>query len=244
MIESLDSVGGQPLGRGQVFRFACRPGLACFGQCCAGKRLPLLPYDLLRLKRALGLDSAQVLERHVELEEDPASGWPALRIRLTDQNVCPFRGDDGLCGVYEHRPACCRVYPLARLAAPGQGGGPPRVRYVRQDTPGCLGWRADDEMTPAAYAADQALGPYDRHADRLLGLLMHPRRRGKVSLNPRQTHAFIMALYNPEVFAQMLAQPGFAQRAGLDRAQVEAALADEEACLALGQDWLTRQLFP
>ncbi len=44
------------------FRFACNPGVACFNECCRDLNQFLTPYDVLRLKRGLGLSSRQFLD--------------------------------------------------------------------------------------------------------------------------------------------------------------------------------------
>ncbi|MCB2191349.1 MAG: YkgJ family cysteine cluster protein [Deltaproteobacteria bacterium] len=237
MIESGGELGGQRLAPGQSFNFACRPGLACFNTCCRDKRLPLLPYDFLRLRRALELPAAQVLAQRVELEADPVSGWPALRIRLTDQGVCPFVTNEG-CSVYPHRPTCCRVYPLARAVRPGGKGRKPQEIFLRQETPGCLGWEEPDELDVAAWVEQQGLAPYQKVNNYCLRLFMHPARQGKVSLNQQQTHAFISALYNLDAFQPLAASPGFGEKFGFDQDRLDLALADEEELLKLGVDWL------
>jgi hypothetical protein len=233
---------GQKLDPGAAFRFACHPGLACFNSCCTGKRLPVLPYDLLRLRLALGMTSQDILASYIELEEDPVSGWPTLRLKLTDQDRCPFVGDQG-CGVYAHRPAACRLYPLSRAVSPAQGRRPAHEVFLRLTTSGCLGWEQPREMTVPQWLLDQDLAPYNQANDRLLPLLLHPARQGRVSLDQRQTHGVILALYNLDVFRPMLAQPGLAARWGLDTEQARAAQGDDLALLGLGQTWLTRQLF-
>ncbi len=242
MIETEKDIGGHPLAQGEKFRFACHPGLACFNTCCRDKRLPLWPYDVLRLRLGLGLDSVQVLERYAELEFDPRSGWPSLRLRLDQQGRCPLLTPQG-CGVYPHRPAACRIYPLAWLARPAAEGRPPRELFVRQETKGCLGWSEDREHTPASWVEDQGLGPYLEANAALLGLFFHPRRRGRLKLNQAQTHAVIAALYNLDVFRQAVAKPGFAQGAGVAPERVERALASDEELLGLGRDWLAGRLF-
>lgn len=242
MIERGGELGGRRLAPGERFRFACRPGLACFNTCCRDKRLPLLPYDFLRLRRALGLPPAQVLADHAELEADPVSGWPALRLRLTAEGVCPLVTPQG-CSVYAHRPTCCRVYPLARAVRPGQGGQAPREIFLRQDTPGCLGWDQPQELDAAAWVEQQGLAPYQTANNYGLRLFLHPARRGPVSLDERQAHAFISALYNLEAFRPLAASPGFGERFGFDDERIARALADEEELLKLGVDWLAGVLF-
>ncbi len=242
MIETEEQLGGRRLEPGEGFSFACRPGLACFNTCCADKRLPLFPYDLLRLRRGLGQSSAEVLAGFVELEEDPVSGWPVLRLRLTGEGRCPLVGETG-CRVYGDRPAACRTYPLARAAAPGEKGQPAREVFLLQEAPGCLGWREPRQLSLEVWVEEQGLKPYQAANDRLLGLVMHPRRRGRLYLTSEQTHAVILALYNLDVFRQLAATPDFARRFGFGAGRVAEALASDENLLALGQDWLTGQLF-
>lgn len=240
MIESKDKLGGEKILPGRTFHFACGPDLACFNSCCKNKRLPLWPYDLLRLRRGLGLTSDRILESLVELEMDPNSGWPALRIKLDEQGGCPFVSPEG-CRVYEHRPACCRIFPLARAAAPSSAGGAPEVVFLKQETTGCLGWDQSREHTVETWSGDQELEAYHLYNDRLLPLFFHPKRRGRLKLTPPQIHAVIAALYNLDVFRKMVDQPGFRKR--FDPERIERSLTDDEELLQVGADFLAAELF-
>lgn len=243
MIETQEQLEGDRLEPGQEFHFACHPGLACFNTCCAHKRLPVLPYDLLRLRQSLGLPSQEVLERFLELDLDPVSGWPVLRLKLDEQGRCSLLGPQG-CTVYAHRPAACRTYPLARAVAPGRDGAPPSELFLRQQTKGCLGWGEPRRQDIVSWVAEQELAPYQEANDALLGLFLHPRRAGqRLELAPPQIHAVIMALYNLDVFRQMLERPDFAQGLELDPARLEAARQADEELLLLGRDWLMARLF-
>jgi hypothetical protein len=243
MIETQEQLAGQKLEPGEVFNFACHPGLSCFNTCCAHKRLPVLPYDLLRLRRGLGLKSPEVLERYLDLDLDPVSGWPVLRLKLDDQGRCPLVGPQG-CTVYPHRPAACRVYPLARAVAASPSGRPAGEVFLRQETPACLGWQEPRPLTVQAWVADQGLEPYHEANDALLGLFFHPRRRGRrLELEPPRIHGVVMALYNLDIWRRMAGQADFAQRWGFKPHQVREALKREEDLLLLGRDWLIKQLF-
>ncbi len=241
MIESPHNLPGRPLARDEVFNFSCHPAVACFNTCCRDKRLPLLPYDALRLRRALDIDSATLLERHVLLEQDPTSGWPALRLNLRQDGRCPFVGPDG-CTVYDHRPTCCRVYPLARAVRPAPGGGFEEV-FLAGETPGCLGWDEPTPMTVERWIEQQGLAPYQRANNRMPELLLHPRRRRPMELDQRQTHGFLLGLYNLDPFRQLVGQPGFAERFQLSPRALEQPLASDEQLLSFGLDWLISQFF-
>lgn len=241
MIETDGDLAGRRLDPTAPFPFRCHPALACFNACCRDKRLTLLPYDVLRLARALRRPTDEVLASYGTLEIDPRSGWPALRIALAADGRCPFVGGRG-CAVYEDRPTCCRIYPLARAVSLDAAGEPHDIILVETSPRGCLGFDGGDPATTVeAWAAGQGLAPYRAANDRMARLFLHPRR--PLSLSSEQVHAVIMALYNLDVFRRAVARPDFGARFGLDDAVVARALSSDEALLDLGQDWLTVQLF-
>ncbi len=242
VIETQAELAGRRLGADEAFRFRCHPGLACFNSCCRDKRLMLLPYDVLRLRRALGCGSAAFLADHAELEVEAGSGWPALRLKLEADGRCPFVGETG-CRVYGDRPTCCRVYPLAR-AVGLDGRGEPTDFFVAPETGGrCLGFGAPGIQTVAAWTSGQGLDEYRAANDRVARLFLHPRRPRPLSLPEAEVHAVVMALYNLDVFREFAARPGFAGGRGLPGAAVAGAPASDEALLELGQDWLAARLF-
>ncbi len=244
MIETEAELEGRMLAREDRLCFRCHASLACFNTCCQGKRLPLLPYDVLRLRRATGLRSPELLAAHAELELEPASGWPALRIRLGPDGRCPFVREAG-CAVYEHRPTCCRIYPLARAVRPGATpGSPPEERFHALAPEGCLGLREPRELSVRELVEEQGLAPFHAANNRLLRLVLHPARPRPLALDERQLHATILSLYNLDLFREAVLAPGFAERFGLPAARLEAAGASDEALLELGLAWLEAELFP
>lgn len=237
MIETEEQLQGTPLAPDRSFNFECRPGLACFNTCCRDKRLPLWPYDLLRLRQGLDLSSDAILEQYVELEQDPNSGWPALRLRLEEGGRCPFVGSGG-CRVYSHRPTACRIYPLARAVSRKKGGRD--EIFLRQNTKGCLGFNQSKAHTTSAWVKDQGLEEYFRVNNQFHTLWFHPRRQGKLKLSPRQTHGVILAVYNIDVLRQMTSGSGFKfDRTGLK----DPGGLDDLELLFWGRDFLIWQLF-
>jgi len=225
-----------------VLPFRCHSGLPCFNSCCRDKRLTLLPYDVLRLRRALGSSSEAFLDGHAVLEIEPASGWPTLRLGLAADGRCPFVGAGG-CGVYRDRPTCCRIYPLARAVGLDAEGEPRETFLVAEAGERCRGFGAPAGQTVASWVRDQGLDAYRAANDRAARLFLHPRRPRPMALAPHDVHAVVMALYNLDVFREFVARPGFAAPPGTPEAGVERALASDEALLELGQDWLATRLF-
>jgi len=48
----------------QFFRFRCDPGVSCFTQCCQDVTIVLTPYDVVRMKNAMGISSGEFLDKY------------------------------------------------------------------------------------------------------------------------------------------------------------------------------------
>lgn len=138
--------------RDDAFSYQCR---AC-GRCCHHKRIPLGPYDILRLARHLGLKTGEFLRRHVERD----GPW----LSATPDGACMFL-DAGRCAVHADRPLACRVYPLGRWVT---ASGEETFRELRPhpQTEGRYG----RDGTVAQYLERQGVAPYVAAADRLQAL--------------------------------------------------------------------------
>ncbi len=116
------------------FRFHCHDGLACFNQCCRTPTIALSPYDVWRLKQALGVSSGEFLRRYTVQASEEVSNLPLVFIDpyQSPGGGCPFVGPDG-CTVYEHRPAACRLFPITMGSQLTQQGIVDHYFYRRLD---------------------------------------------------------------------------------------------------------------
>ncbi len=76
------------------FTFACHKGLECYTSCCRDVTIMLTPYDVLRMKRALGLTSNQFLEKYTHLVQVPGKALPLVQFKMNEDNdtKCFFVG--------------------------------------------------------------------------------------------------------------------------------------------------------
>jgi len=99
------------------FTFRCGRDLDCFTKCCSDVSIVLTPYDVLRLKKALGMDSTEFLAKHTLPLLNPNQKFTLVILRMDPVSKrCPFSSERG-CEVYAARPWACRMYPLG-LAKP------------------------------------------------------------------------------------------------------------------------------
>ncbi|MCD6305908.1 MAG: YkgJ family cysteine cluster protein [Deltaproteobacteria bacterium] len=232
------------LSLSDTFAFSCHSGLSCFNQCCRNKYLPLTPYDVLRMRKALGLHSDKFLERYAVYGLDPASGFPILSIRMDDADGrCPFLSPKG-CSIYQDRPMACRLYPLGRSCRPGRNGTSSEVFFHLLDTPHCQGIKEDRVRTVAAWQEEQGLLPYLEVNDRMLGLLFHPKRDRALPLTERQQQKVLVACYNIDVFKEFIVKTGWPRSPDNGNGPLGSVMENDSALLAYGFAYLDQALFP
>ncbi|MDK9709278.1 MAG: YkgJ family cysteine cluster protein [Desulforhopalus sp.] len=131
--------GMVPLGD-TVFNFECHKGLECFTLCCRNVDMILYPYDIIRMKTALNIDSSEFLRRHTILVQGDNPFFPTVKLKLADNESksCPFLSDSG-CNVYPDRPTACRTYPLERAVERNREDRFARDFYFKTSHSYCLG---------------------------------------------------------------------------------------------------------
>ena len=130
--KDIDYIMSHKMRLDDTFQFHCK---AC-GKCCKNREDVLLtPYDLFRIARYLGRASAEIVDKYCDAYIGPDSHLPVVRIRpVPPDNSCPFLRNKK-CIVHQDKPMVCAVYPLARIAQPGE----PAPFYVLQPGNPCGG---------------------------------------------------------------------------------------------------------
>ncbi len=194
----------QPLKADEVFRFHCHAGISCFTDCCRQLELALTPYDVLRLKKVLGLTSGHFLEQYAVIEFESEELYPKVYLGMVDDGraSCPFVGNEG-CQVYNDRPGACRTYPLGRGASLEAQGDKAIHILIRE--PHCHGFAEDREQTLSQWQINQDLREYNRYNDEMLALINHPALLAGRKINQEQADDFILCLYDLDRFRKKIA---------------------------------------
>jgi len=231
------------LGLTDTFSFSCHSDLSCFNSCCRNKHLPLTPYDIVRMRKALNLHSDDFLERYALYRLDPNSGFPILSVKMGDEEgLCPFVGPDG-CTIYNNRPTACRLFPLGRSSGISRNGTAREEFFYLLDTPGCEGIKEKKLQSVKNWANDQGLLPYIKMNDKMLGLLFHPSRDGSKHLDQRQQQKVMVACYNIDLFREFVFKTGFAEQNKIGKETSKRVMNSDAALLTLGFTYLDGTLF-
>jgi hypothetical protein len=218
--------------------------MECFTRCCAALSLVLMPYDILRMKRRLGIPSGEFLNRHTEMHFDRHPRFPMVVLKMTDGHGkrCPFVRPEG-CAVYEDRPSACRIYPIGRAAmSPGGAGGTQEKYFVVREEH-CMGFQEPHDWTIEAWVADQGLKEYDGMNSAWLDIVTSTQSLGAEKDIPRKIQMFSMASYNLDVFRSFVFKSRFLDLFDVSPELRDRLASDDEALLAFAMDWLKFSLY-
>jgi len=221
---------------GDPFTFSCHPGISCFTDCCRSLELTLSPYDVLRLRHATSLTSAELLDRYIIVEQDKADIFPSFYLSMVDdgQASCVFVTSSG-CSVYEHRPGACRTYPLGRAAA--LRDNKLEEFFVLLQEEHCLGFKEKTIQTTSSYMTFQELESYNRFNDMLAEIQQHEKIKNGMQPSSAQINDYTLALYNLDIFRQQLNEEK------LPSVPHRFEGGDDEALLIYGFSWVKNRLF-
>lgn len=204
--------------------------------------LALTPYDVLRLRRATGLSSGQLLKEYILVEQDVGEPFPRLYLTMVDDGraSCVFVAKEG-CTVYAHRPSACRAYPLGR-AVRRCDSGRLEEHFVLLQEAHCAGFAEPVNHTAQEYSIDQELPAYSSYNDAVTKILQHDAIRQGFLPSAAQLKLFLLALYDLDTFREMLVN---GRLDSLPRNAIEknTLQRDDEKLLLFAIDWLQQQLF-
>ncbi len=232
----------KPVENGR-FRFACHPEVPCFTECCRDLELLLTPYDVLRLKKRLGLTATAFLDKYTQMEVDERRGIPMPLLLMSDneRGTCPFVSALG-CRIYEDRPAACRTYPLARATRFDRVHEKIREDFFVLQESHCRGFEEDREWSIEDWTRDQGLEPYHEMDNLWMQIITHARLQQGQPLSERQAQMFLTACYNLDKFREMVTGSRLLQIFDLPPDEATAIRDDDEALLRLAFKWISFSL--
>jgi uncharacterized protein len=228
-----------------TIQFRCHKDIACFNECCKRIDILLTPYDILRLKKRLGITSTEFLQQYTVPYEMDGHGMPGVKIRTADENpACPFLREEG-CSVYEDRPTVCRYYALGLMSMRLQNSPTDERAFFLIKEEHCLGHQEPRTITVQDYRKEQQVEDYDE-IDREWRQLILKKRSSGPSVgkpSPRSFQFFFMVSYHLDQLRDFIQSQGFSDVYDLPTAEFEPLKTDDLALLKFGFRLLKQVLF-
>ncbi len=219
------------------FTFRCGADLPCFTQCCSDVSIVLTPYDVLRLKRTLKMDSSEFLDRYTILPIAKDQKVPVVLLKMDPETKrCPFVGDEG-CRVYRARPWACRMYPLG-IAEPRTPTPEDRPFHFLVRDATCLGHQCDRSLTVREWRQEQGVDDYDMHGTSFKALMLHEFWDRQEALSPEKLEMYYTACYDLDRFRRFVFETKLLRTFEVDGDRVQAMRQDDEEMLEFAMQWL------
>jgi uncharacterized protein len=221
------------LGLEDTFSFRCHQNLPCFNTCCADVNIFLSPYDIIRLKKRLGLTSTELLHRYTIKPFTKDQALPVVLLKLDEskeKKPCFFVTPQG-CSVYEDRPWPCRMYPIGAASAKTENDpNAPEFYFLMKEEP-CDGLKEGQSWTIRKWMENQGVGPYDEMGEHFKTIQLHPHFRSGGSLNPQQMDMYYMACYDLDRFRTFVLESSFLQKYDVEPNLLEKIKTDDTELL-------------
>ncbi len=229
----------------KVIQFRCHKDVKCWNACCANIDITLTPYDILRMKNHLGLSSGDFLKQYTVPYEMDQDGMPGVKLRPVEGGTaCQFMKPEG-CGVYSDRPTACRYYPIALLSMRNQEEYTDRAVYALVQESHCLGHQEPRSLTIEDYRQEQGVADYDEKGRGWRQLVLKRKSAGPGIGKPPavSNQLFFMASYDIDRFRAFISSDSFNRTYEIPMDVMAVLLADDEALLEFGYNFLKHALF-
>lgn len=233
-----------PLSK-EPFQFKCHPGVACFTKCCMNVDMFLYPYDVLRLKNSLGMDSESFMRKYINLVKGDNPYFPSVMLKLleNEEKACPFLTEQG-CSVYPDRPSACRTYPLERAVDRASERGRPAEFYFLTNHSYCLGHFEDNFYTVKEWTRNQRIDQFNLMNDlwaEMETIFASNPWRGEGAGGERQQLSF-MVCYNIDGYRRFTIENKLLHRFKLSKAHRRRIESSDEELQKFGYEWLKLML--
>lgn len=215
------------------FQFRCHADLPCFTQCCRDVNIYLTPYDVLRMRKKLGLGSNEFLTKYTRHFLSKNTHFPIVQLAMDPQTLyCRLVADDG-CSIYDDRPWACRMYPLDLTERHDE------YRTIVSEQK-CLGLKESALQSVTEWLNGQGIEPY-LQMDEVFQAIVPAEHVASGKLEPGVGKILYLA-YDLDQFMALLKDERFRTFYELDEETLRRVEEDGEALLRLAFRYIRSQL--
>lgn len=221
------------LANGSPFHFSCHDALPCFTQCCKDVNIYLTPYDVLQLRKAMNLGSAEFLAKYTQHFLARVTSIPVVQLLMDPQTLyCPFVSEAG-CRVYENRPWACRMFPLDLSPLDGK-------YHLIAGKERCMGLFERGNRTVEEWLRNQGIGPYTQMEQEYQAVVPERFQPGE-AMNEGLGRVLFLA-YDLDRFAELLKNGSFLKLYDVDKEMLRKVQEDGAEMLRLAFRYIRTQM--
>ncbi|HBV98177.1 MAG: hypothetical protein JL50_00285 [Peptococcaceae bacterium BICA1-7] len=206
-VEKFERGDAGELGMEDAFSFECDD--RCMGRCCNTIKIMLDPWDVETMARHLGMSGKDFLEKYCEIEEDPHTNWPYVKLYDAERGTCAFMLEGGRCSVYPARSRNCRTYPVGRAVRFTPEGGKEEKYFMVEKQAFCFGHSASRQWTLKEWLDDAGSLEYYNRSDIYFELInyVNVKLESRRWMNSKIARMIMPFLYGPEVLRAKMGIP-------------------------------------
>ena len=227
-------------------KFECHPGVSCFTACCHNIKIILTPYDILVLRKRLGIPAHEFVVQYTQPTYLEKTDMPGVQIKLKeDTGGCPFVTPEG-CIVYSDRPSACRYYPvgMADFHEGGTDDAKEEKFFFLVKEPHCKGFEENKEWTIREWRVDQGVDVRDEMNKEWLRLIMRRKSFGyQATLSDAAKRMFFMASTDLDSFRKFILNSSFLDTYVIDDKTLKEIKEDDVALMKFSFTYLANTLF-
>jgi hypothetical protein len=208
--------------------------------------IALPPYDLLRLRKRLGLTAEEFIRKYGDIQLLDKTLFPVvtLKMRDDDKKSCPFVTPQG-CTVYEDRPNICRYYPvgMATLRKLDAEGGKDEFYFMTKEDH-CKGFEEEKQWTIEEWRKDQGADLYDEMNRGWMEILIKKKSHGQGKPFPDiKNEMFFKMSFDTDYFRAFVFNSTFLELYDIPAERIEKVRTDDTELLKLAYEWLRQAIF-
>lgn len=220
------------------FNFYCGKDVECFNLCCRDINLYLTPYDILRIKRRLGMSSREFLKLYTLPLFSEQVGHPVILLKMIPDETrnCPFVSEDG-CLIYSDRPWSCRSFPLEHISDSRY----PEFTLIKRDF--CTGFGRGKNYAIRKWRESQNVAVYEEINDEWKKVTHNEKFLSQNLLEGQARDIFFLGSYNVDEFRNLVFRSDFLRYFDIDKKTLKKIKSNETELLLFAFQWIRQVLF-
>ena len=234
----------KPLSGEDAFKFSCHRGVSCFNKCCHQIDVILTPFDILKLKDTLGINSGEFLSQYASFQQLKGTAIPLVKLLMRENTggACIFLDVNTGCTVYGNRPLVCRTYPIGSASIDPRQGESKDSHFIIMEKI-CRGHEESKQWKLKEWMLDQCASEFEDLNKLWLETIAKLKAIKLEEKNQHQISLFIMVCYDLDTFQEFVANSSLLKKFGIEKETADLINNDQQELLKFGLDWLQFALF-